>query len=151
RRLLPSFPTRRSSDLSPDVAALDVAEIAGEAREPAALALEALATPHELAVELIGLPADYVQLLLEESYLAAQVLAALLERRGLPDLGQHQQEDHGAETAADRVQEREGEYFEAAAPAHYGQSFDGLSRAPRVTHGRGATGVGACLATEMSR
>src|SRR5207244_9955185 len=83
RRLLPSFPTRRSSDLSPDVAALDVAEIAGEAREPAALALEGLATPHELAVELVGLPADYVQLLLEESYLAAQVLAALLERRGL--------------------------------------------------------------------
>src|SRR5207248_3993315 len=87
---LPSFPTRRSSDLA--------AEIAGEARELAALALEGLATPHELAVELIGLPADYVQLLLEESYLAAQVLAALLERRGLPDLGQHQRsEEHTSE------------------------------------------------------
>src|SRR5438045_7052885 len=96
------------------VAALDAAEIAGEARELAALALEGLATPHELAVELVGLPADYVQLLLEESYLAAQVLAALLERRGLPDLGQHQQEDHAAETAAERVQEREGEDVESA-------------------------------------
>src|SRR5207248_9320148 len=133
---LPSFPTRRSSDLA--------AEIAGEARELAALALEGLATPHELAVELIGLPADYVQLLLEESYLAAQVLAALLERRGLPDLGQHQQEDHGAETAADRVQEREREYFEAAAPAHYGQSLDGMSSAPSVTRERCQKRCAAC-------
>src|SRR5438046_3287797 len=54
------------------VAALAAAEIAGEARELAALALEGLATPHELAVELIGLPADYVQLLLEEPHLAAR-------------------------------------------------------------------------------
>src|SRR5207249_4297395 len=119
------------------VAALDAAEIAGEARELAALALEGLATPHELAVELIGLPADYVQLLLEEPHLAAQVLAALLEHRGLADRGQHQQEDHGAEAAADRVQEREGEYLEAAAPAHYGQSFDGMSSVPPVTQLRG--------------
>src|SRR5205823_3017642 len=68
----------------------------------------------------------------------------LLERRGLPDLGQHQQEDHGAETAADRVQEREGEYLEAAAPAHYGQSFDGMSSAPSVTRERCQKRCAAC-------
>src|SRR2546430_356286 len=71
------------------------------------------------------------------------------EHRGLADRGQHHQQDHGAETAADRVQEREGEDFEAAAPAHYGQSFEGMSRVPSVTCERCQKRCAACRSPSM--
>jgi len=84
---------------------------------------------------------DYVQLLLEESHLAAHVFAALLEHRGLADRGQHHQQDDGAETAADAVEERQAEYLHFAALAHQGQSFAGMSSVPSVTRERCQNGA----------
>ena len=45
---------------------------------------------------------------------ALQVLARLLDDHRLADLGQHEQQDHRAEAAADRVEEREAEHLDVA-------------------------------------
>ena len=53
----------------------------------------------------------------------------------LTDFGEHQQQDHRAEAAADRVQEREAENLHVATSepgALHGQSLAGLRNEPRV-------------------
>ena len=75
------------------------------------------------------------EFLLQLQHPPLEVVARLLEHLRLTDLGEHQQQDHRAEAAADRVQEREAEDLHVATSeprALHGQSLAGLRNAPSV-------------------
>ena len=63
----------------------------------------------------VGLAAQLEQLALQRVDLALEILFAALDDDGLADVGEHQQQDDGAEAAADAVEERQREDFEFAA------------------------------------
>ncbi len=86
---------------------------------------------HLLAAHALGLADDLVQLLLVLSDQAVEIALGLLEPRGLAHANQQKEQDHGAEPAADRVEERHAEDLELAASSH-GQSSDGASIEPPV-------------------
>ena len=68
-----------------------------------------------LAVQHVRLAADLEQLPLQVVDLLLEVLLAALDDHGLAHVGEHQQQDDGAEAAADAVQEGQREDFEFAA------------------------------------
>ena len=67
--------------------------------------------------------------------LQVEVEPRYLDGPGLTQFCQHQEEDDGAETATDHVQERERKFFRRSpvAPGHQGQSLDGLRKEPLLT------------------
>ncbi len=82
--------------------------------------------PHEL-----GLADDVVQLLLILGNEPVEVALGLLETTRLARARDDEQQDDGAEAAANRVEKRHAEHFELAASSH-GQSSDGASSEPPV-------------------
>jgi hypothetical protein len=66
-----------------------------------------LDAPLQLAVQHVGLAAQIEQLPLQGIDLALEILLAALDDDGRPDVGEHQQQDDGAEPAADAVEERQ--------------------------------------------
>ena len=67
-----------------------------------------------LAIEHLGFAAQLEQLPLQVVDLPLEILFAALDDDGLTDVGEHQQQDDGAEAAADAVEERQREDFEFA-------------------------------------
>ncbi len=86
----------------------------------------------ELAIELIGFAADFVQLRFELLQLTAQPRATFLDLNRLAVFREHEQQDDRAEAAADAVEERQAEDLDRATRELHGQSFEGISNVPRV-------------------
>ncbi len=84
-----------------------------------------------LAAHAVGLAEDLVELLLVLSDQTVEIALSFLEPPGLADANQQKEQDHGAEPAADRVEERHAEDLELAAASH-GQSSEGAIIEPPV-------------------
>ena len=90
-------------------------QVAGERGGLSLLGSQDLRAALQLAVEHFGFAAQFEQLTLQVENLLLEILFAALDDDGLTDVGEHQQQDDGAETAADAVEERQREDFELAA------------------------------------
>ena len=91
----------------------------------------ALGRRHFVAAHAIGLAEYFVELLLVLDDQAVEIALGLLEPAGLAYANQQKEQDHGAESAADRVEERHAEDLELAAASH-GQSSEGAIIEPPV-------------------
>ncbi len=135
--------------LAGGILSLDVREITRQARELLLVQIQRCDPAVQLSVELLGFPADQLQLHLQRADLSLEVRLALLELDRLTDFREHQQQDDGSEAAADAVQEREAEYLDVTAAAHYGQSFDGIMSVPSVSRERCQNRCAACVSPFM--
>ncbi len=118
------------------------------ARQPGKLlpvALQGRDLAVQVPLELRRFATNLVQLHCQRPHLTIEIDAALLELEGLPDLGQHQQQDDRPETAADAVEKGEAEDLDLAPPPHQGQSFDGISKVPSVSRDRCQKRCAACV------
>ena len=113
----------------------DRAQVATQPRNLQLLLRELDPARLELAVQHLAGAAYLDQFLLQLEHEPLQVLARLLDHHGLAHLGEHEQQDHRAEAAADRVEERQAEHLDVAPAeprAPHGQSLAGLRNEPRV-------------------
>ncbi len=107
-------------------------EIAGETRNAAPRLLQLVDLALELAIELIGLAADFVELRFQQLQLAAQPRPAFFDLDRLTVFREHEQQNDRAEAATDAVEERQAEDLDGATRELHGQSFEGISNVPRV-------------------
>ena len=119
------------------VAVLEVAEPRAQMRELVALGRQDFRLARELAIQDLALAADGEELLLELRDDAVELLLRVLEGAHVARLRHDDEQDDGAEAAADDVQEGEAERLDLAALGArprlaHGQSFAGLIMDPEV-------------------
>ncbi len=103
-----------------------------------------------LAAQLLDLSLNLEKRLFAVGNLAFEIDLRLFEEDGLHGLGDHQEQDDGAEAAADHVKKRDAELLDASAIAGFhGQSRDGERNAPPVMRARFQYAAGAIGSPSM--